>query len=400
MIVFHRLRRGLVLGAISAALSAAFPGLAAAQQGPGVTDKDIKIGSWITLTGPIAAYGIPQREGFEAYIKMINDRGGVKGRKFEYVVEDNAYNPQRTVTAARKLVDRDQVLAIVHPLGTAQSLAAFDYVLGEAKVPILLPQAGLVDWWRPVRENLYGVLVYYEAHGRAVGRWAAKDNHKNIVVVHTALSAFESVAKEVVVGHKSVRQDGTLDLYPVKFATADYGPIVLDILRKKPDGVIGILPQGETIALAKELRQQGSKIELYSYGPASTNSLIDTGGAAVEGLKALAHVVPPNSETPSVREYREALAKYSPNEKPDYGSLFSWANAKIFVEAVRRIDGPINRANLVKAMETLKNYETGILPPVTFSPQQHLGTLGLQRVEVKGGKWQAVGGFIDAESNW
>ena len=54
----------------------------------------------------------------------------------------------------------------------------------------------------------------------------------------------------------------------------------------------------------------------------------------------------------------------------------------------------------MKAMETLRNYETGILPPVTFTAQQHLGTLGLQRVEVKGGKWQAVGGFIDAESNW
>ena len=64
-----------------------------------------------------------------------------------------------------------------------------------------------------MRDNLYGALVYYEAHGRAVGRWAAKDSHKNIVVVHTALSVFESVAKEVVVGHKSVRQDGALDLY-------------------------------------------------------------------------------------------------------------------------------------------------------------------------------------------
>ncbi len=393
-------RRHIVLGALSLAIGSMFTGVVHAQQGPGVTDREIKIGAWITLTGPIAAYGIPQRAGFEAYLKMINDRGGIKGRKFEYVVEDNGFNPQRTVTAARKLIDRDEVLAIVHPLGTAQSAAAFDYVLGEAKVPLLLPQAGLLEWWRPVRDNLYGTLVYYEAHGRAMGRWMAKDGHKNIVIVHEALSVFESVAKEVPVGIKSVRGDVTTEYYPVKFGTTDFGPIVLDIARRKPDAVIGILQQGETIAMAKEIVQQGIKTAVYSYGPASTNSLIDTGGAAVEGLRAVAHVVPPNSDTPAVREYREALAKYSPGEKPDYGSLFSFGNAKIFVEAVRRIDGPINRASLVKALETLKNFETGILPPVTFGPQQHLGTLALQRVEVKGGKWQAVGGFVDAESNW
>ena len=162
MMAFQRLRRGLVLGALSTALAAAFPGAASAQQGPGVTDKEIKIGAWLPLTGPIAVVGVPQQAGFEAYIKMTNDRGGVNGRKISWIVEDNAFNPQRTATAARKLVTRDEVLAIVHANGTVQSLAAFPYLFDEAKIPFIFPYAGLKDWWYPPRDNLYGLFVNNE----------------------------------------------------------------------------------------------------------------------------------------------------------------------------------------------------------------------------------------------
>ena len=400
MSLFNQLRRHVLLGALSVATASLLPGVASAQQGPGVTDKEIKIGSWTTLTGPIAVYGIPHRAGMEAYFNLVNDRGGIKGRKFNLIVEDNGFSSPRTVTAARKLVGSDNVLAIVHPLGTPQIAATFDYLLGEMKVPILVPQGSLTEWWTPPRENLYGALVAFESHARVMGRWLAKDGHKNVVVVHSALAAFESVAKDVPVGARTVRGDITMQLYPTKFGTTDYGPIALEIASKKPDAVVAILTSPETIALSKELRQQGSRTALYSYGPAVQVSFPELGGAAVEGLKAVSTVVPPATDTPAVREYREALAKYSPNEKPDYGSLFSFANAKIFAEVVRRIDGPINRAALIQSMHTLRDFETGILPPVTFSATRHLGTTSLQRVEVKGGKWIAVGGFVDAESNW
>src|SRR3954462_1246536 len=101
-------RRKVLIGALAAVGAVTLGvGTSFAQQGPGVTDKEIKIGAWMPLSGPIAVVGVPQRAGFDAYIRMINDRGGVNGRKIEWVVEDNAYNPQRTVAAARKLVTRD-----------------------------------------------------------------------------------------------------------------------------------------------------------------------------------------------------------------------------------------------------------------------------------------------------
>jgi len=394
-------RRALLLGAM-ATCGAMLTGISTAwaQQGPGVTDKEIKFGTWMPLTGPIAAYGVPQRAGIEAYLKMINDRGGIKGRKFELVVEDNAFNPQRTVAAARKLITRDEVLALLVPNGTAQSAATFDYVLGEAKVPLLNPYAGAGDWYTPPRANLYGALVLYENQARALGRWAAKEGHKNIVVIHSALAAFENVAVNVLPGAKSVRADATVERFPTKFDTQDYGPIALEIARKKPDALVYILAQPEIIRIGKEFHAQGVKVPQYTYSPSVANSMLELGGAALEGIRSVSYTQPVTLETAPVREYRDALAKYFPNEKPDYVSLTSFALTKIVVEAINRINGPINRTSLTNALESMKSYDTGIMPAVSYGPDRHLGATVVQRVTAQNGRWVSVGAPIDTEKNW
>ena len=375
-------------------------GRAFAQQSPGVTDKEIKLGTWMPLTGSLATYGVPHRAGIETYLNLVNDRGGIKGRKFSLVVEDNAYNAQRTVAAARKLVSRDEVLAIAVPFGTVQSAAAFDYLFVEAKVPVINPYGGAADWYNPTKENLFGALVLYENQARAIGRWAAKDGNKNIVVVHSAVAAFENVAVNVAPGAKSARSDATVELFATKLQTTDYGPAALELVKKKPDAVIFILGQPEVIAASKELRQQGYKGTLYAYAPAVANSTLELGGPAMDGIKSASFTVPVTSDAPAVKEYRDALAKYFPSEKPDYFSLISFALTKIMVEAVRRIEGPVNRQTLVNAMHSIRNFDTGIIPPVSYSPERHLGATTIQRVVAQGGQWVSVGTPIDSEKDW
>lgn len=394
-------KRSLTHGVLAAlAVFGLATGSSLAQQGPGVTDKEIKFGTWMPLTGPIAAYGVPQRAGIETYLNMINDRGGVKGRKFSLVVEDNAYNPQRTLTAARKLITRDEVLALLVPNGTAQSAATFDYVLGEAKVPLLNPYAGAADWYAPTKPNLYGALVLYENQAKALGRWAAKDGHRHIIVVHSAFAAFENVAVNVLPGAKSARADATVELYPTKFDTADYAPIALDIARKKPDAVVCILAQPEIIRLAKEFYSQGFKTGLYTYSPSVANSMLELGGPALEGIKSVSYTLPVTSDTPAVKEYRDALAKYFPSEKPDYVSLTSFALTKIVVEAINRINGPINREALTRSMDAMKSFDTGIIPTVGYAADRHLGATVVQRVVAQKGGWNSVGTPIDTEKDW
>jgi len=401
MKVFQHARRKLMIAALAACGAMTLGATTAHAQGsPGVTDKEIKIGAWLPLTGPIAVVGVPQKAGFEAYINMINDRGGVNGRKINWIVEDNAFNPQRTAAAARKLVSRDEVLAIVHANGTAQSLAAFPYLFDEAKVPVIFPYAGLKDWWYPPRDNLYGLFVNNENQARLLGRWAAKDGAKNIIVFHSALAAFEAVAKEAIPGAKSVASTVDVELMSAKFDTQDYGPIAVEISRRKPDAIIFIMGQPDAIRLSKELLQQGVAARKYTYVGSVANSFIALGGPAVQGLRAMSVTVPPETDSPAVREYKEAMAKYAPTEKPDFISLFGFANAKVFVEGLRRIKGPVTRESLKASIQSIRNYDSGILPPVSFGPDRHLGLTLTQRVEIKGDRWVPVGTPVDGDKDW
>lgn len=393
------IRRFTSAGVAAAALSLG-ANVALAQQGPGVTDTEIKIGAYLPLSGPIASYGIPLLAGMQAAILLTNDAGGIKGRKFNLIYEDNKFNPQATVAIARKLVTRDEIFAFAVPMGTPATSAAMEYVLGEAKVPIINPYAGAAEWYKPPRENFYGVQVPLEAQAKVVGRWAAKDGHKKIVVVYLTLAANERMANEFTQAAKRVNPEIAVELIGTKLGTADFGPMAIEIASKKPDAIAMFLTQGETVGLAKELRLQNVRRQIYSYAGLVINSLIDLAGASVEGLKAVSYTVPPSLDTPAVREYRAALAKVAPGEKPDYLSLNSYAMMKIFIEAVRRINGPINRQTLVQSMDNLRNYDTGIVPPVTYSPKQHLGTTSLQRVQISGGKWNIIGEAVDSEKEW
>src|SRR5439155_16570796 len=128
---------------LSRMLAAAFAALVLAQvpaqnaAAQGVTDKTIKIGAYDALTGPIPLTGKQMMTGWQAAVQAINDAGGINGRKLELVVEDDGYEPSRAMAAARKLVERDQVL-VMTGLGTPTTVVTAKY-LEQAKVPLLFP---------------------------------------------------------------------------------------------------------------------------------------------------------------------------------------------------------------------------------------------------------------------
>lgn len=397
----HKSRRAMLLGGAAACGTLALgTSKAFAQQTPGVTDREIRLGAWMPLTGPVAPYGVPFRAGVESCINTVNAQGGVKGRKLVYTVEDNAYNPQRTVAAARKLISRDDVFCIATPFGTAQTAAAFDYVLNEAKVPIVNPWGGAADWYTPPREGMYGAQPLPEACSRVLGRWAAKDGHKNIIVIYGALASFELMANQVILGAKPVRPDVVVTNYPVKFGSMDYGPIALDLANKKPDALVLMLVEQELAALVRELGLQGFKPALYGWTSIVSNQVISIAGPGLDGIKATSFVAPTISNSPAIQEYRSALAKHAPSEKPDFPSLTGYGLMKTFVEAMRRIDGPPTRAGLIKSLNAMRNYDSGILPPISYSPERHLGNTYFHRTQLLGGQWTTVGTPVDADQAW
>jgi branched-chain amino acid transport system substrate-binding protein len=137
--------------AFSAAVTAiAFtPGNALAQKkyDTGANDTEIKIGNIIPYSGPASAYGLIGKTE-EAYFKMINDKGGINGRKVNFVSYDDAYSPPKAVEQVRKLVESDEVLVVFNPLGTPSNTAIQKYLNGK-KIPQLFVATGATKWNDP-----------------------------------------------------------------------------------------------------------------------------------------------------------------------------------------------------------------------------------------------------------
>jgi ABC-type branched-subunit amino acid transport system substrate-binding protein len=370
-----------------------------AEDAPGVTKDSVTIGSWMSLSGPVAVYGVPLRAGADAYFNALNDKGGVNGRKINFIVEDNAYNPQQTIAAARKLITRDNVLALTITHGTAQTAATFPFVIEENKVPVLLPYGQTINWYQPNPiPGILGLHVLYEAQVEAVGRLAAQDGHKKVLVVHGAHAAFEAVAKYAEPGVKAINPEATAELLAVKMGTSDYAPVVRDVISKKPDAVIAIITLQELSQLAKGLRQQGSDLPIYTYGPNVSNATIELGGEFVEGLKAVSLTVTPTTDSPAMQEYRADLAKYAPDQKPDFGSLLGYGAAKVFAAGLAQSPEPLTRQSLLEGFYKLKGYDSGIFPPVSFAPDKPMGGSILFPLVVKSGAWAPAGDPIDTSA--
>ncbi|MBV9523723.1 MAG: ABC transporter substrate-binding protein, partial [Alphaproteobacteria bacterium] len=142
-------KHGYALAAAALVAAALMAGPAAAQKkyGPGVTDTEIKIGQTNPYSGPASAYGSNGRTE-AAYFAMINDQGGINGRKIDFISLDDGYSPPKTVEQVRKLVEQDEVLLVFAPLGTPSNAAIHQY-MNAKKVPQLFVATGATKWGDP-----------------------------------------------------------------------------------------------------------------------------------------------------------------------------------------------------------------------------------------------------------
>jgi ABC-type branched-subunit amino acid transport system substrate-binding protein len=356
----------------------------------------IKVGAWFPLSGPVAASGIPQKQGATAAFKQINADGGINGRKVDFIARDNAFDPQQTIQAARQLVGSDKVVAIVDANGTATTAAALPYVLNQAKVPLVNPYGGASDWYSPPKPMLFGYQTLYEEQAAAVGAWAAQDGAKHIVVIRSDPAAFANVAKNVAPAAKAINPNVQVDQVVTKFQSTDYSPIVGQVKAKHPDAVVTILAFPEAAAYLKEAKLQGLNVPVYGYGPDADEGLIKLAGASAEGFHAVSFTKPALDPSPAMQQYRDALKKYAPGEQPSSNSAAAYGGALAFAKVIKTVKGAVTPQSIAQAFARAGTVDTGILPPLRWSQGSHLGTDQVQRVVVKGGKFVAQGGFIDA----
>ena len=140
----------------------------------GATDTEIKIGHIVPYSGPASAYGIIGKTE-EAYFKMINENGGIKGRKIKFISYDDAYSPPKAVEQVRKLVESDEVLLVFNALGTPSNTAIQKY-LNSKKVPQLFVATGATKWNDPTHFPwTIGWQPSYQSEARIYAKFLMKE---------------------------------------------------------------------------------------------------------------------------------------------------------------------------------------------------------------------------------
>src|ERR1700709_190982 len=140
----------------------------------GASDTEIKIGNVEAYSGPASAYGVIGNTE-DAYFKMLNDQGGINGRKINFITYDDGYSPPRAVEQVRKLVESDEVLIVFNPLGTPSNSAIQKY-LNSKKVPQLFVATGATKWNDP--KNFPWTIGWqpsYQSEAQIYAKWLMKE---------------------------------------------------------------------------------------------------------------------------------------------------------------------------------------------------------------------------------
>jgi len=371
-----RLTRRTILAAAPAALAfggpilAAGPARAAKQYGPGVTDSEIKIGNTGPYSGPLSnASPIPIS--MAAYFKMINEQGGVNGRKITFISDDDGYSPPKTVEMTRKLVESDQVLFTAGQLGTPTNSAIWHY-MNEKKVPQLFVSTGATKWDDPKGHPwTMGFFVSYQAEGRIYAAYILKNKPDGKIGVLYQNDDFgKDYLKGLVdgLGDKAASMIKVKDSYETTDTTVDS-----QIVDLKAAGCNVLV----TIAIPKFGAQAIRKVAEIEWKPLHIlNGIASSVGVTLKpaGLENATGIISDNSfKDPTDPQWQNDagykgwvsfMDKYYPNgDKTDNQNVYGQSIAATTIQMLKQCGDELTRENVMKQAAILHDLELPMLLP-------------------------------------
>ncbi|MBX6329208.1 MAG: ABC transporter substrate-binding protein [Pseudolabrys sp.] len=379
---------------LSLALGTAFGLIGAAHAADqGITKDQITLGAFLPLQSGLAAGATQMREGAEAYFKYINDNGGVNGRKIEWIVENDSYNPQQTVAVVKKLVDRDGVFAMVSTLGTVTAVAVLPF-LAQRGVPIVNPAGGHELLNKPKDKNVFAILPLSSEIGESMADYAVQKLGAKRVAIFYQNDQFgkdqRDGAIEALKKH-NLKAVGEASYVP---SDVDVSAQVVALRDTNPDVVVlGIIPKHAALFL-KEAQRLGWKPKIVGHNTVADPVVLDLAGPeALEGVYVNLMTAVDTMDTPAVKKANEILAKYYPKTKPGYYPYLGMAGAIIIVEGIKRAGPDLTRVKLISALESLGRYETGLVPPIEWNATYHGGPRSFGYAQWQGGKLKVLEGW-------
>jgi branched-chain amino acid transport system substrate-binding protein len=372
--------------------------------GPGVTDTEIKIGQTMPYSGPNSALGTIGRS-TTAYYRMINDQGGINGRKINCLSLDDGYSPPKTVELARRLVEQDEVLGIFGPLGTATNIAMQRY-LNDHKVPQFFTWSGVARMRDPhtFPWTIGGDLAFVN-ETRAFGRYVLETLPAAKVGV---LMQNDDFGKDHLTGLKLGLGAKASEMI-VKTVTFEVTDATVDsqVIELKAAGVdvllMVTLPKSAAQAIHKMHDMSWNPVKLLAYPGASIPATFKPAGLeASTGIITAEFAKQPGDpawdKDPEMIAYLDFLKKYAADIDPanKYG-VFGYYGGAMAVELLKQCGDELTRENLLYHATHMKNVSVPmLLPGITLNtaPDDYSPIKQMQLQRFDGAGWVKIGGIV------
>ena len=381
-------------------------GPAAAQKkyDPGASDTEIRIGQTMPYSGAASIYGEVGKTQ-AAYFRMVNDQGGINGRKLKFLSLDDAYSPPKTVEGVRKLVEQDEVLFLYGMFGTATNTAVHRYVNAK-KVPHLLLLTGASKWNDP-QKNPWSMSFYpdYPSEAKVYARQIleTKPNAKIAVLYQNDdygrdyLKGFKeglgAKAKAMIVAEAS---------YELTDPTVDSQ--IVQLRGSGADVLVSFSTAKAAIQTLRKVHDSGWKPTHYlAQGAALIGAVFNPAGPEkAVGVISTAYAKDPNDKQwendAAYREWLAFMKKYRPDADLTLGShVYAYSSARLMVEILRACGDRLTRENVLKQAASIKAVQLPMFLPgvvVSSGPDDYRLIRSLQPVTFDGKRWNPLGGFV------
>lgn len=360
----------------------------------GVTDTSIKFGSSMPLTGNLAALGADATFAIEMTIDRINDGGGVNGRMLELIVQDDEYNAEKTTANSQYFIDREGVFAIWGSIGSAPLVSAIP-LHDESNTLTLFPWAQDLSLYDVEAHPLFfSVNPSAYAQTKALSNLLADEGATRFPGedLKVGLLTINSVdGEQTVQGFKDGGAGGVLAAEETW--EPDATTVLPQVIALNDAGVTDVYV-GTGDALFAQFLQEADQIGLEariwgSTGTVTSNTL-ELAGDLAEGRYGVTVNASANAvDLPGIAKYRdEMLAAGADEAQLGTASLLAYTGGLVMEEALIRAGDCLTVDTFVDAMHSIENFDTGgIMPPLTFTPENHLGNNGIVIVQVQNGEW-------------
>jgi branched-chain amino acid transport system substrate-binding protein len=397
-------RRTFLQSSAATAAFAANASSARADNAPGVTDTEIKIGQTMPYSGPASAYGVIGRTE-AAYFKMINDQGGINGRKINFISLDDAYSPPKTVEQVRRLVEDEKVAFTFQTLGTAPNLAIRQY-LNDNKVPQLFVSTGAAVFADPQHFPwTIGFNPNYQTEARIYGKHilSTKPDAKIGVLYQN-----DGFGKDYLIGLKDGlgADHAGMVIKEVSYETSE--PTVdSQVVTLQGSGadvfIIAATPKFAAQAIRKSSDLGWNAVRyLSNVSPSIATVLKPAGLEKSKGLITAYYGKDPTDarwkDDPGMKQWQDFCAKYmSAAVVNDANAAYALGAAGTMEQVLKQCGADLSRENIMKQAANIKDLELPLLLPgmkINTSPTNFSPIRQMQLASFDGQSWQLFGELL------